>query len=158
MVTTSDGYIVNNFRREKYEKALARFKELHEINNLYITDEEEQNFRFEEVDFEALNREVDNISTSTELMEMRKKVYNLMEYQTEEMQEKIKETIIKRLDDMLVSASFIDKQNNIGTRENEKNIASKCKSFREKFKVQVHSIKKMQNIAKDIKHNRGIER
>ncbi len=75
--TSSDGYEIDKFVAEKYEEKLSEFKELNEENKQYISREDEENFKYPEIDFDALTQEVQEMQTNTDYRTLYRKVTEL---------------------------------------------------------------------------------
>ena len=75
--TSSDGYQIDGFVAEKYENALEKVNAVREENRQYISIEDEENFQYPEIDFNALTREARLLQTKEQYNELYRRITEL---------------------------------------------------------------------------------
>lgn len=75
--TSSDGYQIDGFVAEKYENALEKVNAVSEENRQYISIEDEENFQYPEIDFNALTREARLMQTKEQYNELYRRITEL---------------------------------------------------------------------------------
>lgn len=76
---SSDGCAIDGFIAKKYEDALNKFSQFNQENAIYITREEEENFKFPEIDFEGLEAKIGEVKTYNEWRAVKSLLVNIQQ-------------------------------------------------------------------------------
>ena len=97
MTETSDGFQVDGFLIEKYEEALTSLEEVQAQNSEFITKEEEESFRFPEIDFEGLRAEMGEMQNLADVRALQSKISEL---QSQPLPREMNENLSKIIEEM----------------------------------------------------------
>lgn len=64
---SSDGLDIDSFQQKVYEEALEEYNNCHEENLTYITKEDEENFKFGNLNYDAIRKQMETLKTAEDV-------------------------------------------------------------------------------------------
>lgn len=106
---SSDGIIVDRFVANKYETKLLDYKKYNLINTEYISQEEDKNFEYEKIDYDAFRQDIENMETGNDFKVIYDKIILLEKFPFPEAeQRKIDEILNEATDKCFLLKDFAD--------------------------------------------------